>query len=374
MNKRFSVAFIVGQLGLGGAEQQLYHLLSGIDRNRFQPIVINLGATPDEYWYAPIIQLGIPVQHVDREGGRVLRLFRVAHLLYRAKAQIVHGWVFHCNPYAALAGRLAGVPIRLGSMRENYQYLPDGKVFRRIGCLGLDLIITNSAKNAEQIIGLKLTHAGIRMVPNGVKIPDRVGEDQRRSMKLELGCIPENLLVGTIGRLDENKNHSMLLRALARLADKWPNLDLVIIGTGPLRPRLAALSEELGIAERVHLPGSIPLAARYLKAMDVCTLTSYNEGTPNLIMEAAAAGVASVATNCGDVEYLIEDGVSGYFVPPDDYIGLASRINQLLEDVELRSRIGLVACEKMSQGFSIASMVNRMSCVYDEMVRLKNLA
>jgi glycosyltransferase involved in cell wall biosynthesis len=193
-------------------------------------------------------------------------------------------------------------------------------------------------------------------------------------MKLELGCTPVNLLVVTIGRLDENKNHSMLLSAFAILAVKWPNLDLVIIGNGPLRPRLAALSEELGIAERVRLPGSIPLAARYLKAIDVCTLTSYNEGTPNLIMEAAAAGVASVATNCGDVEYLIEDGVSGFLVPPDDDSSLASYINQLLQDAELRSRVGLAAREKMSQGFSVASMVNRMSCVYDEMFILKKLA
>ena len=79
-----------------------------------------------------------------------------------------------------------------------------------------------------------------------------------------------------------------------------------------------------------------------------------------------------MATNCGDVEYLIEDGVSGYFVLPDDYSGLASHITLLLQDAELRSRVGLAAREKMSQGFSIASMVNRMSCVYDEMARQKS--
>ena len=366
MNRKICIAFVVGGLRVGGAEQQLYHLLSRIDRNRFRPIVINLGATAHEYWEGPILKLGIPVQYLDREGGRALRLFRVAHVLYRERVQIVHGWMFHCNPYAALAGRLAHVPIRLGSMRESYDYLPDGKVFRRIGCLGLDLIITNSAKNAQKVSDLNLTRAGIRMVPNGVMIPDRISDDERRRMKLELGCNPDNLLVGSIGRLDQNKNHMMLLRTFARLSEKRSNLELLLIGDGPLKSRIAQCSEELGIAPKVRLPGAIPLAARYLQAMDVCCLTSYTEGMPNLTMEAAAAGTPFVSTRCGDSVDLIDHGISGFLVSVDDDAGMAAHVDKLLDDPECRSRMGQASREKMRHDYDIRAMVTRMCQFYEE--------
>src|SRR5215510_6084045 len=100
----FGLAFIIGQLGLGGAEQQLYHLLSGLDRSRFRPVVITLGPTPHEYWEQPIARLDIPVRHVPRSIGRALRVFRIAAILHLQKIQMVHGWVFHANPYSALAG------------------------------------------------------------------------------------------------------------------------------------------------------------------------------------------------------------------------------------------------------------------------------
>ena len=90
-----NLAFIVGQLILGGAEQQLYYLLSGIDRSRFRPIVISLGATSHEYWEDPIIELGIPVRHITRDLGRSIRACRII--------QVVHSWVFHINGYSALA-------------------------------------------------------------------------------------------------------------------------------------------------------------------------------------------------------------------------------------------------------------------------------
>src|SRR5262245_1612957 len=107
------LALISGQLGLGGAEQQLYHLLSGLDRSRFRPVVINMGLH-DEYWEQPIKSLGVPVWHIPRSLGRINRAVRVASLLRSEKVQIVHGWVFHANPYSAIAGRLARVSVRIG--------------------------------------------------------------------------------------------------------------------------------------------------------------------------------------------------------------------------------------------------------------------
>src|SRR5688572_26245082 len=121
------LGFIAGQLGLGGAEQQLYYLLAGMDRSRFRPVVISLGPTPHEYWEERIVRLNIPVSHVPRKLGRTVRAVRIAGILRAENVQIVHAWVFHANPYSALAGRIGRVPIRLGSMQEAYNGLPNDK-------------------------------------------------------------------------------------------------------------------------------------------------------------------------------------------------------------------------------------------------------
>jgi glycosyltransferase involved in cell wall biosynthesis len=287
----FGLAFIVGQLGLGGAEQQIYHLLSGLDCSRFRAIVISLETQPNEYWAQPIKSLGIPLWHMTHSLGRAGRVRQIASFLHSEKSQLVHSWVFHTNPYAAVAGRLAGVPLRLGSMRLNYEDMSVGKFVRWIGYRGLDMLIANSAIAADQVRALQLTRAPVRVVPNGVHIPQQVSQAECSRLKSELGFSDTHLLIGSIGRMDSNKNHAMLLQAFAVLTEKWPALRLVIIGDGPLKSQLAAMAEQLGVAQKICLPGSIPLAARYLQAMEVCCLTSHTEGMPNMIMEAAAAGV-----------------------------------------------------------------------------------
>src|SRR5262245_9641509 len=237
------IAFIVGQLIIGGAEQQLYYLLSGMDRSRFDPVVISLGPTIGEYWEEPIRALDVPIWHVPRDAGRIGRVFRIAAILRETKAQVVHAWSFHANPYAATSGRLAKVPLRVGSMRESYEGLPNDRFLRWVGCRGLDILVANAAHTASELEQLNVTRAVIRVVPNGTGIPEAFTTHDRIRMKEELGYGGSDLIVGAIGRLDSNKNHAMLMRAFAPLARDWPELRLAIMGDGPLRAELQTLAE-----------------------------------------------------------------------------------------------------------------------------------
>jgi glycosyltransferase involved in cell wall biosynthesis len=372
MNKRFNLAIVVGQLGLGGAEQQLYHFLSGLDSSRFCPLVITLGPRPDEYWRGPLEELGVPVQHVNRQFSRVFRAIRIAAILRAEKIQIVHSWSFHTNPYAALAGRLASVPLRLGSMRENYSLLTE-RLVRRVGYFGLDALTTNSRSAALQVKEFGLTSAPVRFISNGVHIPDRVNQADRLRLKRELGFSDSEILIGNIARLDGNKNQAMLLRAFASLTEKWSDLRLVIIGDGPLKCQLAETAQDLGIASKVSIPGSIPQAARYLSAMDVCCMTSYTEGLPNLVMEAMAAGLPVVSTSCGDCADLIEHGVSGYLISVNDDGGLTAHLELLMTHPELRLRMGHAGREKMRREYSVEGMVGRMVQFYEYLLAGKRL-
>ena len=309
-----------------------------------------------------------------RSLGRAGRARQIASLLRSENIQIVHSWSFHTNPYAAVAGRLAGIPLRLGSMRENYEALADNKFIRWISSRGLDMLIANSAIAADQVRQLRLMRAVVRVVPNGVYIPQQVSQAERSQLKSELGFSDTHLLIGSIGRMDSNKNHAMLLHIFAALTEKWPALRLVIIGDGPLKSHLAAMAEQLGVAQKVCLPGSIPRAARYLQTMEVFCLTSHTEGMPNVVMEAAAAGVPVVSTTCGSSVELIESGVTGFLVSPNDVASMSKHLDLLLANAEQRCNIGQAAREKMCRAFSVQAMLTRMTQIYEEALATRGLA
>src|SRR5262249_36282827 len=166
MKRPYRTVFIAGRLILGGAEQQLYYLLSGLDRARIDPVVITLGSTQEEYWEEPIRNLNVPLWRLQRNTGRFERTIRIARLLRQLQPHIVHGWVFYTNPYAAVGGALAHVPVRFGSMRESYGGLPNNAFLRQIGCRGLDVLVTNAAQTAGEVQKNKV-RVQVKVVPNG---------------------------------------------------------------------------------------------------------------------------------------------------------------------------------------------------------------
>lgn len=151
----------------------------------------------------------------------------------------------------------------------------------------------------------------------------------------------EDVIV-TAGRLDENKNHAMLIHAFAKIAGEYPTTNLVIYGEGESREKLESLIAEKGLTERISMPGSVTdIAERICKAR-IFTLTSNTEGMPNSIMEAMALGIPVVSTDCpcGGPATLIEDGVNGLLVPVGDAFALSDAFRKILSDREFAEKIG----------------------------------
>jgi glycosyltransferase involved in cell wall biosynthesis len=212
---------------------------------------------------------------------------------------------------------------------------------------------------------MRATRAPICVVQNGVAVSRDTDAATRAEMRRSLGCRPGDVVIGSIGRLDRNKNHAMLLRAFARMTPRGSNARLVVIGEGPERPALIASARELGLASTVLFAGAIPEAQTWWPAIDIGCLTSHSEGMPNMVMEAAAAGVPVVATRCGDTPELIRHGVSGYIVRTDDDAEMAACLQALVEDSALRHRLGAAGQAIMRGEFSVNGMVVRMMQLYE---------
>lgn len=150
----------------------------------------------------------------------------------------------------------------------------------------------------------------------------------------------DNVIVAA-GRLDENKNHAMLIHAFSRIAGEYPNMRLVIYGEGELRGQLTELVKEKELEERISFPGSIDNVADEIGRAKIFALTSNTEGMPNTVIEAMVLGTPVISTDCpcGGPAMLINDGENGLLVPVGDAYALADAMRKLLSDEELAQKI-----------------------------------
>ncbi len=158
-----------------------------------------------------------------------------------------------------------------------------------------------------------------------------------------------------VGRLAAAKGLPILLKSLAMLVSAHPTVHLTVVGEGPDRELLERQVAALDMAAHVDFVGSQPpdQVRRYLQAADVFVMSSFAEGVPVVLMEAMMAQRPVVATQIAGVSELVEDGVSGFLVPPSDVERLRDRIHQLLSDKSLRQQLGQQGQRRVRESFNI---------------------
>jgi len=368
-----SIVFITGQLGLGGAEKQLYLLVHGLLLAGWRVSVITLNPGRGDYWEPSFRESGISFSGIPASLPRLQRLFLLRKVLRRGQAAIVHSWTIHANFYAAAGGRLSGTPVRLGSERANHHSSRQalGPWCYALSLWGLDGLVVNSEPAATFLRGFR-PRLPVSVVPNAVVIPD--AGKTKEQCRARLGIPIQACVVGAIGSLVPRKNFSALIAAVGSLVRGGIAPTLVIIGEGPLRRDLENQAALDLPKNQVFFTGAIPNAEELYPALDVVCMPSLDqEGMPNVLMEAAAAGLPVVATQVGGTPEVVEDGITGFLVSPDDIHTLADRLRKLLTDAGLRHRMGKEGKEKMQRQFSVERMVDRMNAVYQSALRHKDI-
>lgn len=151
----------------------------------------------------------------------------------------------------------------------------------------------------------------------------------------------------SVGRLDANKNHEMMIRAFAALKDKYSDYTLTIYGEGELRGFLRGLAGQLGVGDRIFLPGVIPNVAAQIERAALFVLTSYSEGVSNALIEALATGLPVISTDVpsGGTTELMRDGENGLIIPTGDMQALEWAMDRLLGDPAYAGRLGREAAK-----------------------------
>jgi glycosyltransferase involved in cell wall biosynthesis len=204
----------------------------------------------------------------------------------------------------------------------------------------------------------------IRVVPNGVRVPDLPAAAERAAKREHWGIAGHELLIVGAGRLTQQKNFGDLIAALAMLPASVECWRCIIAGEGELRDALEQKIALAGLGNRVRLVGLVEDLPDLLAVGDIFCLPSLYEGLPLVLLEAMAAGLPIVAYAIEGVADVVEDGVQARLVTPSDSVGLAVALESLLLDGSERGRMGAAACESVMAEHGFGAVLKQLETVY----------
>ncbi len=377
--RAITVAFLYDSyLHIGGVETHLLTLLRYGDSTRYRWVVV---APVSLFFQTQATALGAqvlpwrPTCQLD-----VVALARLVRLFRRYQVGLIHAH----SPRAAFLGRVAagllGLPIIVTVHVPAYEYVSGPGLcsrskrwlYRHVERI-LNHALTDHLIYVSSRIGRQAVEGGLAppsrmsIIENGIDVSPFAECKHGRRIREELGASLQTIVLCCIGRLTEQKGVDILLEAFRLLEPSKRNLHLWLIGDGPQRAALEAQARQFGLDTAVQFLGFRNDVPDLLLAADVFVLPSRYEAMPVSVLEAMAAGLPCVVTDVGDNAVLVEDGVSGRVVPPQDPAALAAALEQLLVDAELRRAMGNTG-RRRARHYSADWMVARTLAVYERVL------
>jgi len=371
-----NVAHVIVGLGTGGAELMLLKLLRYTDRATFTPAVYSLRPIGDSIPRA-MDSLGITVTSLGmrRELPDPTAIVRLATLLRSTQPDLVQTWMYHADFVGGIAAKLASrsLPVVWNLRATNPQAAfirPRTRYIARMcarmsGWLPEQIICcSNEARRVHSSLGYR--ESKIHVIPNGFDVEVfRPDWEARSAVRAELGIPDTTWVIGMVARFDPHKDHRTFINAAAMLLARHKDVRFVLCG-----PLVSAENRELrewidaaGLGANCHLLGVRHDVARVTAALDIATLSSAEEGFPNVLGEAMACGVPCVATDVGDSAYLIGD--TGRIVPRQNPEALAGAWYDCIAMGRPRLQaLGQRARRRIEEEFSIETVARAYEDVY----------
>jgi glycosyltransferase involved in cell wall biosynthesis len=313
---------------------------------------------------------GIPVTHLDRGRFDPRILTDLMSLVRRRQVRILHAHGYAAADFGRLAARATGAALVLHEHFADPR-MPAYQAFAdRILAHLTDRAVAVSGSTRDFLVRKRHVPAGrVRVIWNGAPLADfaPVSSDRAAGTRAALGISGEALVVGSIGRLNEQKGHRYLLQAAPAVIHEHPNTRFLIAGDGDLARSLRRQADALGIGEHVLFAGHRTDVRELLGAIDVICLPSLYEGTPLALFEAMAAArpvVASAVDGCAEI---LVDGGTGLLVPARDPAALSRALSRLLAEPALRAQLG-EAAHRASRAYDIAQSVRHIEDLYEEIL------
>jgi glycosyltransferase involved in cell wall biosynthesis len=265
--------------------------------------------------------------------------------------------LFVSDVVGRVMAKWGGVPRIVSSLRaRNVHYSSLQRRLVRSTMDSADAVVINSSYLREfAIVEEGAQPDRILIIPNGVCVEDYSAPIDQNLLRVNMGLPRNTLLVGSVGRLARQKGFDVLLHAFSLLSRA--DLNLLVFGVGKEEVTLRALAVQLGLQNQVHFAGYRRDIPSLLGALDLYVHPARFEGMPNALLEAMAAARPIIASSADGNRELIEDGIHGWLVPPEDPVILAKAIQEALRDPDEAQRRGAAARERVITQFSLEAMV-----------------
>jgi glycosyltransferase involved in cell wall biosynthesis len=380
---KVSLVYFLNSITLGGMEAHSLVLARGIDRNRYDLRVIMPARPHLDPLAEDLVRYDIPVHRLTLDGqqplGQRWASFRVlVRLLRTYRVDVMHQQrtgPFH-GKLACLAAKAAGVPVIVATEHQ----APPPQIPRRallqnalIDRLVDRIIVVSEDNRAQQLVHTGRKPSKVVTIYNGIPIqewqprPPEVVAAQKR----ELGLDNAAPIIGTTGRLVEQKGLPYFLRMAALLLPDFPAAKFVIVGDGPLRDEFVALARDLGLADRVVFTGFRTDVPDLMSVFDLFVLASVYEPFGLVLVQAMALQKPIVATRVGGIPEVVADGETGLLVPPRQPAALAEAAARLLRDEALARRMGQAGRERVLARFTAEAMARKTMALYEELLARK---
>ncbi len=364
------ILFISTSTTIGGAEKTLFTLATRLDTKQFQVAGVVSLKSPGHYAQR-LNQHGIKTRSLDLVGWPSLRdAGTLARIIQEIRPDVVHALMYQAIQLCRLVKRRAEVPFKLvSSPRVNYRTRSFWSLLVDRWLKAADDLLIAESDASREFLTRRLGYAAdrVKTVYNGVDIPEIPSAAERKRARLQLGLDENELLLLSMGRLDAQKDHKILIDAVASLrGSRKPRC--AIIGDGPMRDRLRAQIRQLGLQRTVQLPGERGDVRCWLAACDIFVLPSLWEGLPNALLEAMALGLPVVASRVDGVPEAVTDGKDGLLVAPGNAATLSVALAKLMDDPELRRSLSQAARARMAENFTLPAMLAGYEAAYKNVI------
>lgn len=371
---RRKVFYLVDSLNVGGTETQAVELALRLPASEYQ---ITMGCLRA---HGPLLDKlkgsAVTVREFHPGGGldSPAGLYQAARLtayLRREKFDVVHTHDLWSNLMGIPAARLAGVPAIISSRRDlaHFDWYQGKKRrwLRRIQNLS-SVVLANATPIRDALIAEDgFAPEKLRVIHNGVDT-GKFQRGKRDRARLFPGADDARLVVLVGNMHSDVKGHPWLIAAAPAVLEEFPNTRFIFAGDGESRTAFETQVAQLGLQLDFIFLGRRSDIPDVLASCDVAVLPSRAEGLPNAVLEYMAAGLPTVASNVGGNAELVEDGVTGFLVPPENSQALSAALLRVLRDPELSHRIATNGQRLATQNFSFERLIREVDELYTELL------
>jgi glycosyltransferase involved in cell wall biosynthesis len=365
--KKHTILHTIDSGGPGGAETVLLTLATRLDPARFRSLVL---LPPGPWLNEKLREHQVPIFEVGWKNWHDFRgPLAMARIVKQEKVDLIHSHLPGQNFYSCVVGDLTGCKTLVtyhGAVEFN-----DATRMRRAFMLwyvrksadGV-IVVCDYVRNMMKAMGFPLE--ALHRIYNGID-PRPFAVPETRRLHDELQLAKDIKFVGVIANVRRSKGYDYFVRAARMVADRVSGVRFLAVGdvNEEVAAPIVHLVEELHLKDKFHFLGFRHDVPQVLAELDVFVLSSTSEGFPLATLEAMAAGKPMVVTDCGGPREVVDDGVTGYLVPPADANALAQKIIALLEDSSKARALGSNARAKVLSQFTLDTMVKEYEKLYE---------